>query len=168
MSDAEMIREYVEASGYEVVDAPDGHPVITPRAIAPILAALDRLVAAAAVRCSNCAAVEAERDEARREAMEAQQLLGAFRPTLEAAEKRGDYRLLLAFDREGDDDKPFTLGFECGRVWEMAKVNEDEFTQTVHAENAEMMLRIGEALVRPVSSEEISYGYLDVTFGEQT
>jgi chromosome segregation ATPase len=40
------------------------------------VAALDRLVA--------------ERDEARREAMEAQQLLGSFRPALEAAEAERD------------------------------------------------------------------------------
>ena len=75
------------------------------------------------------------------------------------------YGLILAFDREGDDDVPFSLGFECGRLWEMAKAAEDEFSQTVHGENAEMVLRMAEALGRPVSSEELGDGRIEVTFG---
>ncbi len=75
------------------------------------------------------------------------------------------YGLLLAFDREGDADQPFAFGFECGRVWEMAKANEDEFSQSVNAENAEMMLRIGEALGRSVSSVELGDDWIEVTFG---
>lgn len=74
-----------------------------------------------------------------------------------------NYGLILAFDREGDDDMPFTLGFECGLLWEMAKSNDDEFSQTVHAENAEMVLRIGEALGRAVRSEELGDDWIDVT-----
>lgn len=75
-----------------------------------------------------------------------------------------NYGLILAFDREGDDDVPFALGFECGRLWEMAKANEEEFSQTVHAENAEMVLRMSDALNRTVRSEEIGDDWIEVTF----
>jgi hypothetical protein len=76
----------------------------------------------------------------------------------------GNFNLLLAFDREGEADEPFAMGFECGRLWEMAKANEDEFSQTVHAENAEMVLRIGEALGREVRSEDLNDEWIEVTF----
>lgn len=76
----------------------------------------------------------------------------------------GGYNMLLAFDREGDDDAPFAMGFECGRLWEMAKTDDDEFSQTVHAENIEMVLRIGEALHRGVRSEELNDEWIEVTF----
>lgn len=79
-----------------------------------------------------------------------------------------NYDLILAFDREGDEDAPFAFGFECGRLWEMAKANEEEFSETVHAENAEMVLRMGEALGRAVRSEEIGNDWLEVTFAECT
>ena len=78
----------------------------------------------------------------------------------------GSYNMLLAFDREGEADEPFAMGFECGRMWEIAKANEDEFSEMVHAENAEMMLRIGEALNRPVRSEDLNDEWIEVTFGE--
>jgi hypothetical protein len=75
-----------------------------------------------------------------------------------------NYGLILAFDREGPDDEPFAFGFECGRLWEMAKANGNAFSQTVNAENAEMVLRMGEALGRKVRSEEIGDDWLYVTF----
>lgn len=78
----------------------------------------------------------------------------------------GGYGLILAFDREGADDEPFSFGFECGRLWEMAKAQPEEFSQTVHGENAEMVLRIAESLGRSVRSEEIGQGYIEVTFTE--
>jgi len=48
---------------------------------------------------------------------------------------------------------------------EMAKANPDEFSQTVHVENAEMVLRIAEACGRGVSSQELGDGWIEVTFG---
>lgn len=77
-----------------------------------------------------------------------------------------NWGLLLAFDREGEQDEPFALGFECGRLWEMAKATPDEFSQTVHAENVEMVMRIGEALHRDVRSEDLNDEWIEVTFAE--
>ena len=75
-----------------------------------------------------------------------------------------DYGLILAFDREGDQDVPFALGFECGRLWEIAKATDEEFSQTVHAENAEMVLRMAEALGRGVRSEDLNDEWIEVFF----
>lgn len=73
--------------------------------------------------------------------------------------------MLLAFDREGTDDEPFALGFECGRIWALCRSDAEEITETVHAENAEMMLRIAEATSRGVRSVELDRCYLEVSFG---
>lgn len=78
----------------------------------------------------------------------------------------GDYGLLLAFDREGEADQPFAFGFECGRLWEIVKATPDEFSQTVHVENAEMVLRIAGALGRQVRSEDLGDQHIEVTFSE--
>ncbi len=77
-----------------------------------------------------------------------------------------NYGLILAFDREGETDEPFAHGFECGRLWEIAKSTDEEFSQTVHAENAEMVLRMGEALGRSVVSEELGDDWIEVKFGK--
>lgn len=76
-----------------------------------------------------------------------------------------NHAMLLAFDREGDDDEPFALGFECGRIWALCRGDAPEISERVHAENAEMMLRIGEATRRPVRSEEIGDDWIEVHFG---
>lgn len=75
-----------------------------------------------------------------------------------------NYGLILPFDREGEQDEPFAMGFECGRLWEIAKATPDEFSQSVHAENAEMVLRMAEALGRGVRSEELGDEWIEVTF----
>jgi hypothetical protein len=70
--------------------------------------------------------------------------------------------LLLPFD---NDSPEFTRGFECGHVW--TKLREtDERTFTVHWANAEMMLRVAEALHLEVVAEQLDDGdtWIDVTF----
>lgn len=119
-ADADTIREYVEASGYEVVDAPDGHPVITPRAIAPILAALAALeaeLAEAKAALSDYATVSGEQydydtlllkyGEKSRDLREYQQYARDSRGRAEAAEAERDEaqaRLSSIGGYEGYDD----------------------------------------------------------------
>lgn len=71
---------------------------------------------------------------------------------------------LLPFTRDSED---FTLGVEVGRLWELTKSDADEIVEYVHAANAEMVLRIGEATGRFVQSEELGDGWLEVTFGSR-
>jgi len=71
------------------------------------------------------------------------------------------FALLLEFDRGSTD---FRDGFELGRLWALAQEQDEEFTETVHVSNAEMLLRIGEATRREVSWEETVDGYAEVTF----
>lgn len=70
--------------------------------------------------------------------------------------------LLLEFDRDGKD---FRDGFEMGRMWALAQERDEEFTESVHVCNAEMLLRIGERTERQVSWEETQDGWAEVTFG---
>lgn len=72
-----------------------------------------------------------------------------------------NYSLALAFDTGGSD---FVRGVEIGRLWEMLKT-EDGLEQTVHASNAEMVLRLGEATERPVCSEDLDDHWIVVRFG---
>lgn len=75
------------------------------------------------------------------------------------------YGLLLPFDR---DEPEFALGFEMGRLWTLLRENPDEqHAQNVHAENAEMVLRIAEASGRQVRSEELGDGWLSVEFSAE-
>lgn len=75
------------------------------------------------------------------------------------------YGLILAFDREGDDDVPFALGFECGRLWEALKTTPEPFTWTMHTENSEMVIRMCEAVGRGYSAEILEgETHVDVTF----
>lgn len=76
------------------------------------------------------------------------------------------FELVLAYDRHGAELAPFAFGFECGTLWEHAKHEPGEFSQTVHVENTEMVLRISEALGRPVSSVPAhGDGFVRVTVG---
>lgn len=69
-------------------------------------------------------------------------------------------RLLLPFDV---DEPEFVRGFEAGRVWSLLhESHEREFT--VHASNAEMMLRIAEAMEGSVQSTELDETWMEVEF----
>ena len=70
---------------------------------------------------------------------------------------------LLPFDT---DDAEFVRGFETGRLWALLQGTDDEVVETVHAANAEMILRLGEAAERHVQSVELDENWIEVTFAE--
>lgn len=71
--------------------------------------------------------------------------------------------LLLSFDRKG---RKFADGFECGRIWALLReYPASEVTETVHARNAEMFIRMAEATERPFSSVAADDDFVEVTFG---
>jgi hypothetical protein len=85
-----------------------------------------------------------------------------------------EFTLELAFDT---DDPEFCRGFEAADVFQAVRrfsagemIYEDDvpgaLTETVHASNAEMMLRIAERFSLVVCSEEIGGGWLRVSFSE--
>lgn len=74
--------------------------------------------------------------------------------------------MLLPFDT---DDEQFSRGFEAGRVWDFVGVaiaQEELPTDpvTVHAANAEMMLRIAEAHGVGVRSTDLDETWMEVVF----
>ena len=69
-----------------------------------------------------------------------------------------EYGLILPFD---SDEPEFTRGFEAGALWERLK-NQPGFEGTVHAENAEMVMRIAEATGCEFSGEDVGDGWLHV------
>lgn len=72
------------------------------------------------------------------------------------------HSLLLAFNT---DDPQFVRGFEAGRVWNAVRASDDDpIVETVHLSNAEVMLRIGEAVGRDVSWVELDDTFAEVTF----
>lgn len=76
------------------------------------------------------------------------------------------HSLLLRYDTENPQ---FARGFEAGRVWGTLLADpERAITETVHADNAEMFLRMGEATGRPVRSEELDETWLRVHFSPAT
>ena len=75
----------------------------------------------------------------------------------------GDLSLVLAFDRQSPD---FAHGVEVGWLWEQLHADEDEpVEQIVHCVNAEMCMRIGEALGRPFEGEQHDDVWMTVRFG---
>lgn len=74
---------------------------------------------------------------------------------------------LLPFDT---DDPMFTRGFEMGRLWGLLREFPDDAAEgvLVHATNAEMVIRIGEALDRTVEGDpNDDETWLLVTFGPE-
>lgn len=72
--------------------------------------------------------------------------------------------LLLAFD---SDHPEFVRGFEAGRLWALCQERSDEFTETIHWKNAEMLTRIHEATGRSfytTPANDDSDSCFDVTF----
>lgn len=72
-----------------------------------------------------------------------------------------DFSLVLPFDT---DSSEFVRGVEIGRLWEKLKVEDGIVIETIHLSNAEMVIRIAEALERPVISEEHDDTWMTVTF----
>jgi hypothetical protein len=76
--------------------------------------------------------------------------------------ENGDYGLLLAFDADGD----FVRGFEAGRLWTQLQDPEEHETligQALHATNAEMILRMGEALDLEIAAEPQDETWITIT-----
>lgn len=90
----------------------------------------------------------------------------------------GGHGLLMPFDT---DDEQFARGFECGRVYQMVgdiinELDEDDYGAalgelsplTIHAVNAEMVMRIAERYSEEneltVQSRELADGWIDVVF----
>lgn len=72
------------------------------------------------------------------------------------------YSLALAFDT---DDPEFCRGVELGKLYERLRLCPgEEVEQTIHATNAEMVLRLSEALGRPVSAVVLDERWMSVTF----
>jgi hypothetical protein len=72
------------------------------------------------------------------------------------------YGLLLAFDTE---DAEFARGFEVGRLWSLLRENPDaEICEQAHAVNAEMLLRLAEAIGREVWTEDVDEAWVLATF----
>jgi hypothetical protein len=70
---------------------------------------------------------------------------------------------LLPFDTE---DAEFARGFEAGRLWALLRTTDDEVVETVHAVNAEMILRLGEATGRHVRAVDLDDNWIEATFAE--
>lgn len=68
---------------------------------------------------------------------------------------------LLAFDT---DEPMFARGFEAGRLWALLRADDGELVECIHANNAEMALRMGEATGRHVAARELGGEWLEATF----
>ncbi len=75
------------------------------------------------------------------------------------------FTCLLAFDT---DDPEFVRGVELGRLWERLRVDPDPLFELVHISNAEMVLRVADALGRPVIGAEHDGTWMTVRFGGAT
>jgi hypothetical protein len=73
------------------------------------------------------------------------------------------HECLLPFDTE---DAEFARGFEAGRLWALLRGTDDEVIETVHAANAEMILRLGEATGRHVQAVDLDENWIEATFAE--
>jgi hypothetical protein len=72
------------------------------------------------------------------------------------------YRAVLPFDV---DDPEFVRGVEVGMLWAYLQVfPERRISQTCHATNTEMIIRMSEALNRKVACEIVTDIWIDVLF----
>jgi len=70
---------------------------------------------------------------------------------------------VLPFDT---DDTEFRRGVEAGALWAHLE-HEPYVAKTVHADNAEMVMRIAEALGLPFSAKPLGDDWLAVTIGHE-
>lgn len=61
-----------------------------------------------------------------------------------------NFSLALEFDTNNSE---FCRGVEIGRIWEMLK-SDDEFVQTIHTSNVEMIMRMMEQTERKMVIED--------------
>jgi hypothetical protein len=72
------------------------------------------------------------------------------------------YSLVVPFDRTTED---FARGVEVGMLWQRLQSDPLPVVAVLHASNAEMALRLGEARGASVQSEELDDDWLTVTYG---
>ncbi len=70
-----------------------------------------------------------------------------------------NFGLLLAFDT---DDPAFIRGFEAGRLWERMKDDQTDWSQEIHAANAEMVMRMCESQERGFRAEDMGDDWVEV------
>lgn len=81
-------------------------------------------------------------------------------------DSEGAFEPILAFD---SDSAEFSRGFEAGRIWALLSVvPTTKLVEVVHCRNAEMMLRMAEAMRYRVSSEEGDDVWMRVEFSPDT
>jgi hypothetical protein len=72
------------------------------------------------------------------------------------------HAMLLPFDTDSEE---FVRGFELGRIWALLRLAPEEpVEEYAHATSAEMLLRMGEATDRHVTSEELGDNWLLASF----
>ena len=71
--------------------------------------------------------------------------------------------LVLPFDT---DEPEFTRGFEAGQLWERLE-RDGLAAQLIHAENAEMVMRMAEAKRLEFSANDAGDGWLAVFIGSR-
>lgn len=71
------------------------------------------------------------------------------------------YTLVVPFDR---DDPEFARGVEVGMLYERLRREPPPVAAVVHASNAEMAMRLGEALDLAVSAEDLDDDWLAVSY----
>lgn len=57
--------------------------------------------------------------------------------------------------------RDFILGFEAGRLWEQLKADEP-FEQYIHADNAEVVIRMCEQAKREFSADYLGDGWMEL------
>ncbi len=77
------------------------------------------------------------------------------------------FNMLLPFDT---DDDQFARGFEAGRIWDLLgrAISDEEMPVgpvTVHASNAEMILRMAEVQGVTVEWNDLDDTWADISFG---
>lgn len=72
-----------------------------------------------------------------------------------------DYELLVAFDR---DEPEFARGVEIGMLYERLLRDPEPVVAQIHADNAEMALRVGESLGLRVRARDLNDDWLEVTY----
>jgi hypothetical protein len=73
----------------------------------------------------------------------------------------GAFSLALPFDTDNAD---FRRGVEAGMLWEAVR-RSPVVSMLIHADNAEMAIRIAEAARKPFTAEDCGADWIDVTIG---
>lgn len=75
---------------------------------------------------------------------------------------QGGFQPHLTFD---NDNKDYVLGWEAGSLWQRMENDGGALAQTLHTENAEMVIRMCEKLGREFRGEELGDGWMEVYIG---